>query len=55
MPGARFEVRDVVTGHECQTGEGGRGVPLDVRTVGDHGAKPVAEDVAKIADEPLSC
>jgi len=55
MPGARFEVTDLVTGHEGQAGEWRRIVPLDGRTVGDHGSETVAEDVAKIADQPLSC
>ena len=42
----------VVAADQRQAGERRCLVPFDVRTVGDHGSKPVAEDVAKVADQP---
>ena len=37
---------------ERQARERCRRVSLDVRTVGDNGSKPVAEDALKVGDEP---
>jgi len=53
MPRARLEVGNAETADERQTAQWRRCVPFNVRTVGDDGAKPVAEDAAEIVDESV--
>jgi hypothetical protein len=55
VPRARLEVGNAEAADEREARERRCGVPFDVRSVGDEGAKPVAEDAAEIVDEALRC